>query len=173
MVADRTEYVDETRDSAGLAGIFPGGFYRTDRLATMTGPFVVHRHKTGRPHFDLRLVHGGILRSWSLLRELPKKDGDKRLAIERESFEVRAVDCRRFEEEAFGEGNVYVWDKGEAQILEASAVRLMLELRGTRLSGRYQLNRMHWYPGNRWLLQKLSSLPASSAGGGPAGADPG
>ena len=128
----------------------------------VTGPFVVHHHKTGRPHFDLRLAHGGILRSWSLLREIPQRSGEKRLAIERERFEIQAAGCLRFEEDAFGEGKVYVWDKGEVDILEASALRLILELRGARLSGKYELKRMRWYPGNRWLLRKLSDLAAVS-----------
>ncbi len=117
--------------------------------------YVVHRHKTGKPHYDLRLVQDKVLRSWSLLREPPGKSGEKRLAIERESFEAQAADCTRFEEEAFGVGNVYAWDRGEVEILDASGGQLLLNFAGSRLSGRYELRRMRWYPGNRWLMKKI------------------
>jgi DNA ligase D-like protein (predicted 3'-phosphoesterase) len=123
----------------------------------MMSRFVVHRHKTGKPHYDLRLVLNDVLRSWSLLKELPHRNGEKRLAIERESFEAGAAACTRFEEEAFGVGNVYVWDKGEVEITDSSARQLLLKFQGTRLSGRYELRRMRWYPGNRWLMQKMDN----------------
>jgi len=119
--------------------------------------FVVHRHKTGRSHFDLRLVQDNRLRSWSLLREPPRRKGEHRLAIERESFSPDALRSTRFEEEAFGEGRVSVWDEGEVEILAASARRLDLLFKGSHLSGRYELRRMRWYPGNRWLLKKSGS----------------
>ncbi len=116
--------------------------------------FVVHHHKTGRAHYDLRLIQNGLLRCWSLLREPPLKSGEKRLAIERESFAPDAVDCARFDEEAFGVGNVFAWDTGAVEIAQASGTRLLLNFAGGRLAGKYRLNRMRWYPGNRWLLQK-------------------
>ncbi len=121
----------------------------------MAERFVVHHHKTGRAHYDLRITQDSLLRCWSLLREPPQKNGDLTLAIERESFDARAADCTRFEEEAFGIGNVYVWDKGDISLTDASASRLVLEFRGLRLSGRYELRLMRWYPGNRWLFQKV------------------
>jgi bifunctional non-homologous end joining protein LigD len=121
----------------------------------MVQRFVVHRHKTGKPHYDLRFLHNDVLRCWSLLREPPRDRGKKTLAIERESFEAGAVDCTRFDEAAFGVGNVYTWDKGHVSVADASAVRLILDFDGGKLSGRYELKRMRWYPGNRWLLQKV------------------
>jgi hypothetical protein len=43
---------------------------------TGTGPterpaFVLHDHRTPRPHFDLRLEEDGVLRSWAVPRGLP------------------------------------------------------------------------------------------------------
>ena len=123
----------------------------------MANRFVVHHHKTEKPHYDLRLIQNDVLRSWSLLREPPRKHGEKRLAIERESFAAEAANCKRFDEEAFGVGNVYAWDKGEVAIADASAKHLVLDFIGARLLGRYELKRMRWYPGNRWLLQKMAT----------------
>ena len=122
----------------------------------MVTRFVVHQHKAGRPHYDLRVMHNNVLRSWSLLKEPPCRNGEKRLAIERESFEAEAADCTIFEEEAFGVGNVYTWDKGNVDILGSSAKSIVFNFQGTKLSGLYELKRMRWYPGNRWLLQKNS-----------------
>ncbi len=122
----------------------------------MVTRFVVHQHKTGKLHYDLRVVQSGLLRSWSLLREPPRRKGERRLAIERETFDARAAESPLFEEEAFGKGNVLTWDKGEVEIAVASARCLLLDFRGARLTGRYELRRMRWYPGNRWLLQRTA-----------------
>ena len=95
------------------------GIFRTGgqvRQTPANSRFVIHRHSTGRTHFDLRVVVDGILRCWSLLREPPDRAGERRLAVERESFRVEAIGAARFNEEAFGEGRVFVWDEGEVEI---------------------------------------------------------
>ncbi len=120
----------------------------------MIARFVVHRHSTGKTHFDLRLVQDSYLRCWSLMREPPTVPGQTRLAIERESFEPAAIDERVFEEQAFGCGRVRAWDEGTVEISSQSSRELILHFSGARLSGRYELRRTRWYPGNRWLLQK-------------------
>jgi bifunctional non-homologous end joining protein LigD len=117
--------------------------------------FVVHQHSTGRSHFDLRVVQNGILRSWSLLREPPRRQGERRLAIERESFTADSIESKRFEEEAFGIGRVSSWDQGEADFEVASPRLLVLIFTGEKISGKYEFRRMRWYPGNRWMLTKL------------------
>jgi bifunctional non-homologous end joining protein LigD len=118
--------------------------------------FVVHRHKTGRSHFDLRLVLNKILRCWSMLKEPPSRSGEKRLAIERESFESDALSAVKFNEEAFGEGLVHTWDSGEVEISSSTAREIDLTFKGEKLTGRYRLRLMRWYPGNRWLLEKIT-----------------
>ncbi len=120
----------------------------------MKSRFVVHRHKAGRPHFDLRLVQNDQLRSWSLLKEPPCLRGEQRLAIERECFSPDDMHRLVFREDAFGEGRVYTWDEGEVQVSDANPKRLVLLFMGKKLTGKYELSRMLWYPGNRWLLKK-------------------
>ena len=117
--------------------------------------FVVHQHRTGRSHFDLRIVQNGRLRSWSLLKEPPSRPGERRLAIERESFSTDSIESKLFEEEAFGMGRVSSWDQGEVSFEAESARPLVLTFTGERVSGKYEFRRMRWYPGNRWLLTKL------------------
>ena len=121
----------------------------------MFSEFVIHYHKTGRSHFDLRVVQDGVLRSWSLLKEPPSRNGERRLAIERENFPVEAINRNNIEEEAFGFGQVTVWDRGKAEITAASPKLLVMSLTGGKISGKYEFRRMFWYPGNRWLMTKL------------------
>ncbi len=61
---------------------------------------------------------------------------------------------RSFNEEAFGEGSVYVWDEGEVEIDAVTDRRLTLVFHGSRLDGKYRLRQMLWYPGTHWLLEK-------------------
>jgi bifunctional non-homologous end joining protein LigD len=121
----------------------------------MVSRFVVHQHKTGRLHFDLRIIHNGVLRSWSLLKEPPRRQGEKRLAIERESFTTGSIHSSHFDEEAFGQGRVQSWDEGEVEIEVLSTRQLRLKFTGIKITGIYEIRRMLWYPGNRWMLAKL------------------
>ncbi len=121
----------------------------------MDSRFVIHQHKTGRTHFDLRIEQEGVLRSWSLLKEPPCRYGEKRLAIERENFPLESIDGRLFEEEAFGLGRVSSWDNGEVDVTIVSPRHLVLTFKGGKVAGIYEFRRMPWYPGNRWLLTKL------------------
>jgi len=120
----------------------------------MVTRFVIHRHKAGKPHFDLRLYCQDRVRSWSMLRIPPMRTGEQRLAIERESLSQDEVRQPVIDESAFGAGRVYAWDEGEAELELESPPRLILRLRGDKLSGKYELRHMSWYPGNRWLLKK-------------------
>ncbi len=122
--------------------------------------FLVHSHTAGRRHFDLRLVQDDRVRSWSMLKEPPLRAKDKRLAIEREDLSVEEVSRRRIEEEAFGAGPARIWDRGEVTVVVAEPKRLVLAFAGEKLRGRYELRRMRWYPGNRWLLEKSDPADA-------------
>ncbi len=102
----------------------------------------------------MRIVQDGVLRSWSLLKEPPRLPGGRRLAVERECFPIESLQNRLFEEEAFGTGRVASWDEGEVEIQVISPRQLVLIFKGSKVSGRYELRRMLWYPGNRWLLTK-------------------
>jgi hypothetical protein len=96
-----------------------------------------------------------MLRSWSLLKEPPRLDGERRLAIERERFPVESIDSKHFEEEAFGSGRVIVWDEGEVKVKIVSSRVLALAFTGSKITGTYEFRRMLWYPGNRWIFTKL------------------
>jgi DNA ligase D-like protein (predicted 3'-phosphoesterase) len=125
-------------------------------IAPTFSRFVIHQHKTGRSHYDLRIIQKGILRSWSLLKQPPGRTGERRLAVERENIPVESINNKEFEEEAFGQGRVIVWDEGGVEIKVMSSSKLELRLMGCKVTGTYELRKMIWYPGNRWLLTKLA-----------------
>jgi hypothetical protein len=129
----------------------------------MASQFIVHRHSTGRVHFDLRVTDGERLRCWSLLKEPPLAAGQSRLAIERESFAAEAIHARRFEEQAFGLGNVRTWDEGTVQVSPVTPRHLVLVFGGNKLAGRYEMKKMRWYPGNKWLMEKSASSSGNLA----------
>jgi bifunctional non-homologous end joining protein LigD len=116
--------------------------------------FLVHRHTAGRRHFDLRLVQDDLVRSWSMLKEPPTRKNEKRLAIEREQLTQGEIDHPMITEEAFGTGRARIWDKGEITLAIISPGHLAMTFAGEKLRGRYDLRRMRWYPGNRWMLEK-------------------
>jgi bifunctional non-homologous end joining protein LigD len=122
--------------------------------------FLVHRHATGRVHFDLHLIQNKVVRSWSLLKEPPLRTGKGRLAVERERLSVEEISRPILKEEAFGTGRARIWDRGEVTLRIVTPERLVMLFAGDKMKGRYQLRRMHWYPGNRWLLEK--SGPANA-----------
>jgi DNA ligase D-like protein (predicted 3'-phosphoesterase) len=138
-------------------------------IAQIFSRFVIHQHKTGRTHYDLRIVQKGILRSWSLLREPPLRPRERRLAIERENFPVESINDKNFEEEAFGQGRVIVWDEGGVEVKAMSASRLVVALMGSKIAGTYEFRKMIWYPGNRWLLTKLPGHAEVPGAAGPFG----
>jgi bifunctional non-homologous end joining protein LigD len=121
----------------------------------MISKFILHQHKAGKHHYDLRFIQNDCLRSWSLLKEPPRRRGEKRLAIERERFACKAIYGRIFYEDAFGQGSVAIWDEGELDLELISDRHIALTFSGSKMSGRYELRRMRWYPGNRWMLQKM------------------
>lgn len=129
---------------------FPGkcqGFYQ------MIAKYIFHHHKAGRPHYDLRLIQGNNVRSWSLRREPPLRSGICRLAIEMEIMSSEDIDKSVVVEEPFGAGRVYVWDAGDVEVSAVTPGHLRLSFLGKKLSGNYELRLMRWYPGNRWLFR--------------------
>jgi hypothetical protein len=131
------------------------------RAGASMGRFLVHRHATGRGHFDLRVIDGVVVRSWSLLKEPPLLAATRRLAIEREQLSAEQINRPFIVEEAFGSGRARIWDSGEVTIDARAPECLVLEFSGTKMAGRYELRRMRWYPGNRWMLEKSVQTDAN------------
>ena len=107
--------------------------------------FVVQKHQASHLHYDFRLEHEGVLKSWAVPKGVPEQPGIKRLAVEVEDHPVEYINFSgRIPEGEYGAGTVEIWDKGKWQklggILERGSMKF--NLIGKKLNGDYVLVRM-------------------------------
>ena len=141
--------------------------------------FVVQKHDATRLHYDFRLEHDGVLKSWAVPKEPSLNPKDRRLAVQ---VEDHPLDYGGFEGEIpegeYGAGSVVIWDQGHWQPLGDTDEglkegKLDFELEGRRLRGRFTLVRMaernKRKPGKaNWLLLKRhDAKPARHANAPP------
>ena len=122
--------------------------------------FVVQKHHASSLHWDLRLEMGGALESWAVPKGPSADTADKRLAMH---VEPHPLEYAEFEgvipEGQYGAGPSICWDKGvwieipgEKHGLERG--KLLFELRGYKLRGRWTLVHTPKRGDNHWLLIK-------------------
>jgi len=119
--------------------------------------FVVQEHHARRLHWDLRLEMDGVLKSWAIPKEIPLKKGVKRLAIQTEDHSLDYADFEGIIPEGFyGAGEVKIWDKGSYKLIEREEGKIVFEVEGKKMKGKYALIRMKSgkYKGN-WILFKI------------------
>ncbi|MCX6746599.1 MAG: 3'-phosphoesterase [Candidatus Pacearchaeota archaeon] len=119
--------------------------------------FVIHEHHATHLHWDLRLEMNGVLKSWAVPKSPPEAKEVKRLAIE---VEDHPLDYATFHgvipEGNYGAGEVKIWDKGNYELIEKDTKKIIFELKGKKLKGRYCLVKTS-YGGNKknWLWFKI------------------
>jgi DNA ligase D-like protein (predicted 3'-phosphoesterase) len=106
----------------------------------MIAKFVVHKHQARKLHFDFRLELDGVLKSWAIPKELPLKEGIKRLAIQVEDHPLSYLDFAGIIPKGiYGAGDVQIWDKGKYELKERTSNKLKFELYGEKIRGNYCL----------------------------------
>lgn len=130
--------------------------------------FVIQRHHASRLHYDFRLEVDGVLKSWAVPKGPSLNPSDKRLAMQ---VEDHPYDYKDFEgvipEGNYGAGFVYVWDKGNYELLhddgkdfdkeankEIREGNLKIRMKGKKLKGEFALVKMKNSDDNAWLLLK-------------------
>ncbi len=110
--------------------------------------FVIQKHAARRTHFDFRLEHEGVLKSWAVTRGPSLDPAEKRLAVRTEDH---PLEYGGFEgvipKGEYGGGPVMIWDRGTWEPIgdpdEGLAKGdLKFRLHGDRLNGDFVLVRM-------------------------------
>ncbi|MDB5479893.1 MAG: uncharacterized protein JWO83_946 [Caulobacteraceae bacterium] len=139
--------------------------------------YVIQKHAATRLHFDLRLEHNGVFKSWAVTRGPSLDPHDRRLAVE---VEDHPLDYGDFEgtipKGEYGGGTVEIWDRGfwapepgfedVDKALAKGELKFVME--GERLHGGWVLVRLKDDPKARrhnWLLIKHRDEAAVEGGG--------
>src|SRR5436190_1065807 len=134
--------------------------------------FVIQKHAASRLHYDFRLELDGTLKSWAVPKGPSLDPKVRRMAVH---VEDHPLSYGSFEgvipKGQYGAGTVIVWDRGTWEPIGDPregyrAGKLKFELRGAKLSGRWNLVRMHGRSGERqepWLLIKENDDEARPA----------
>lgn len=114
--------------------------------------FVIQQHDATRLHWDLRLEHGGALRSFALPRGLPWNPDEDRLAVHTEDHPIEYLEFHgQIPSGEYGAGTMTIWDRGtyEPEKMRDDGVTVVLE--GERIRGRYAL-----FPidGRNWMIHR-------------------
>lgn len=141
--------------------------------------FVIHKHATTRPHFDLRLQVGDVMPSWAIPKGPTLDNTVKRLAMQTTDHSMEYKDFEGvIEEGKYGAGPVMIWDEGyflpevevskgareiikdynEGQKVMKEGLQkgeLKFTLFGKKLGGSFALIKTRGFGGpNAWLLIK-------------------
>jgi bifunctional non-homologous end joining protein LigD len=125
--------------------------------------FVIQKHAASRLHYDFRLEHDGVLKSWAVPKGPSLDPSVKSLAVQ---VEDHPLEYATFEgiipQGEYGGGTVMVWDQGtwEPEVDADEGLKqgkLKFTLHGDKLHGSWALVRMGGRAGGdgkNWLLIK-------------------
>lgn len=131
--------------------------------------FVIQKHDATRLHYDFRLEHDGVLKSWAVTKGPSLVPGEKRLAVH---VEDHPIEYGEFEgtipQGQYGGGTVMLWDRGTWEPdgdpdKGFAKGHLVFDLDGEKLKGRWHLVRMRGRPREKrenWLLIKSDDAEA-------------
>jgi DNA ligase D-like protein (predicted 3'-phosphoesterase) len=119
--------------------------------------YVIQEHHASRLHWDLRFEIEGALKSWALPKGAPKA-GERRLAVQ---VPDHAIEYGGFEgtipKGNYGAGEVKIWDSGTFELELGKSDKLIVDIKGKKLKGRYCL--LHFKPKEKnWLFFKLGDI---------------
>ncbi len=104
--------------------------------------YSIQKHDASTLHYDLRLEKDDILKSWAIPKGPSEDPSDKRLAIETEDHPLDYADFEgRIEEGKYGAGKVELWDKGRYEEIKWEENKIIVDIDGKKLNGKYVLIR--------------------------------
>lgn len=106
--------------------------------------FVIQKHAASHLHYDFRLEMHDVLKSWSVPKGPPFKEGERRLAMPTEDHPLDYLDFEGIIPKGqYGGGTVMVWDLGTYDLIEGNYYKgfLRFYLNGTKLKGEWTMSR--------------------------------
>ena len=124
--------------------------------------FVIQRHQARSLHYDLRLEHDGVFKSWALPKGVPIEVGVRHLAIQTEDHDLTFGNFQgEIPADQYGAGQIEIWGGGEEDEEEWSPHAITVSLHGTFVMGQYRLVRFPRRGDRAWLIWKVVSLSST------------
>jgi bifunctional non-homologous end joining protein LigD len=125
-----------------------------------THEFAVHKHETPHPHYDLVLVDPEGPRHWIVPGEIPEKYKEMRISIEEGSDSSAGLKSENSKliQDSYGEGMSELWDSGTYKPEIDKRTKLVIELHGGKLRGKFLLFCPVWGRWTKkrvWILEKI------------------
>ncbi len=121
--------------------------------------FVIQEHRASHLHWDFRLQMNGVLKSWAIPKQPPRTKNIKRLAIQVEDHLSSYANFEGEIKEGYGKGKVKIWDKGTYILDDKTPEKIVFELHGKKLNGKYVLVKTKLGEGKNknknWLFFKV------------------
>ena len=117
--------------------------------------FVIQEHNATNLHWDFRLEMNGVLKSWAVPKQPPKQVGLKRLAVQVEDHAVSYINFEGTIEEGYGKGTVKIWDSGTYEMESKAPGKMVFDLKGKKLKGKYCLIKFEKTGPKNWLLFRI------------------
>jgi bifunctional non-homologous end joining protein LigD len=122
-----------------------------------TSKFLIRKHNTPHPHYDLFLEVGNELKSWIIPTNIPKNPSDKKVAIEvdvpKQSLEE--AEAQEMIEDAYGRGKTKLWDKGVYTLETNKKIKIIINAEGNKFNGKFLLHVPNW---GRWTKKRLWTM---------------
>lgn len=148
-IADRLTKYRSMRDASKTPEPVP----QSKPVAGQGNTFVIQEHHARRLHYDFRLERDGVLVSWAVPKNLPETTSVNHLAVHTEDH---PLEYGSFEgiipNGEYGAGKVVIWDAGTYDAEKFRDDEVIVNLRGTRISGRYALIQTN---GDQWLAHRM------------------
>ncbi|HYB83588.1 MAG TPA: non-homologous end-joining DNA ligase, partial [Mycobacterium sp.] len=148
-VADRLTRYRSMRDASKTPEPVPG----TKPVVGQGNTFVIQEHHARRLHYDFRLERDGVLVSWAVPKNLPDTTSVNHLAVHTEDH---PLEYGTFEgiipRGEYGAGKVIIWDSGTYDAEKFLDDEVIVNLHGSRISGRYALIQTN---GDQWLAHRM------------------
>ena len=115
--------------------------------------YIIQKHAATHLHYDLRLEMDGVLKSWAVPKEPPVLPGIRRLAVQVEDHPIEYVYFEgTIPEGEYGAGTIEIWDNGTYKLIDRKEAKLIIEINGHKLNGKYVLVRFK--DQKNWLFFK-------------------